>query len=333
MGLTWWPVAAAGLACLAAAVALAVLLPMEQARRQLRRLANTSRLTRLPDYSRLARTRLLSMLVTIALLGLLFVAAVTASARPNGWSWSRDTPDPPEEIMLCVGEPVVDPATGEFLNYFAGQVRTYGTQRIAVTSANRRAIPMTRDYQYVAGKLGDLTQLSEQQADGAADNAASFAPAVSYTDYAPSVEDILALCMTGFPTFQSESPHRRSLIYMGPGTIREPGDDRPSLMTAAQVTGMASEAGVQINALAPSDRSAGVLPTIVESTDGQFFSFDPKQLALTEDLNAIRDRPPPASDKVDAAVVGWLGDSPNIPLIIAVAASTLLCLSLAVLRR
>ena len=65
VGLTWWPVAVAGFACLAVAVALAVLLPMEQVRRQLRRLANSSRLTRLPEYARVARARLVSMLVAV----------------------------------------------------------------------------------------------------------------------------------------------------------------------------------------------------------------------------------------------------------------------------
>ena len=87
MGLTWWSVAIAGMACLAGAVALAMLLPMEQVRRQLRRMANSSRLTRLPEYARVARTRLVSMLVTVILLGLLFGAAVLASARPTGWWW------------------------------------------------------------------------------------------------------------------------------------------------------------------------------------------------------------------------------------------------------
>jgi len=66
--LTWWPVAVAGFACLVVAVLLAALLPMEQVRRQLRRLANTSRLTRLPEYARVARARLLSMLVAVVLL-------------------------------------------------------------------------------------------------------------------------------------------------------------------------------------------------------------------------------------------------------------------------
>ena len=64
--------------------------------------------------------------------------------------------------MLCVGEPIADPVTGDFLTYFAGQARTYGTQRIGLTSANRRVVPMTRDYQYVAGKFGDLAELSDE---------------------------------------------------------------------------------------------------------------------------------------------------------------------------
>ena len=333
MGLTWWPVAVAGFACVAAAVALALLLPMEQARRQLRRLANSSRLTRLPDYTRLARARSLSMLVTIVLLGLLFGSAVVASARPSGWWWSSATTDPPQDVMLCVGEPIADPVTGDFLTYFAGQARTYGTQRIGLTSANRRVVPMTRDYQYVAGKFGDLAELSDEPESATSDSAASFSPAVSYIDYASSVEDILALCMTGFPSFEDQSSHRRSLIYLGPGQVREPGETRRSLMTAAQVTEMASASGVQINALAPSDRGAGALPSIAESTGGQFFSFDPRQSALTDDLNAIRDSPPQPSATADAASVGWFGDNPAIPLIIAVVTSTLLCLSLVVLRR
>ncbi len=83
---------------------------------------------------------------------------------------------------------------------------------------------------------------------------ASFTPAVSYIDYASSVEDILALCMTGFPSFEATSSHRRTLIYLGPRQVREPGERRPSLMTAAQVTDMASKAGIQINALSTPSR-------------------------------------------------------------------------------
>jgi hypothetical protein len=331
--MTWWPLAVAGFACLAMAVVLAVLLPMEQVRRQLRPLANTARLTRLPEYARLARARFLSMVVTIALLGLFFGAAVLASGRPSGWSWASATPDPPQDIMLCIGEPVTDQATGELLTYFAGQARTYGTQRIGLTSQNRRIIPMTRDYQYVAGKFNELAELSRRPSERDAENVAAFSPAVSYVDYAASVEDVLALCMTGFPSFESKSSHRRSLIYLGPGQLRQPGEARPSLLTAEQVTDMARDAGIQINALSSSAQNAGMLPPIAKSTGGQFFSIDPRQPLMTGDLDAIRDNPPQATAPADAAVTALFGDSPTIPLIIAVVASTLLCLSLVVLRR
>lgn len=333
MVLTWWPVAVAGFTCLAIAVALALLLPMEQVRRQLRPMANTSRLTRLPEYARLARARLVSMLVAVVLLGLLFGTAVLVSARPSGWWWSSAPTDPPQDVMLCVGQQVTEGTTGGFLTYFAGQARTYGTQRIGLTSANRRVIPMTRDYQYVAGKLGDLAQLSQDQADDAAAGTASFSPAVSYVDYAPSVEDILALCMTGFPSFDSPSPQRRSLIYLGPGQVREPGEPRRSLLTAEQVSTMASDAGIQINALSPSGRTAGALPSIAKSSGGQYFSLENRESQLSGDLDAIRSRPPAATAPADEAVTSWFGDAPAVPLAVAVLASTLLCLSLMVLRR
>ncbi|HEX2284538.1 MAG TPA: hypothetical protein VHI10_06880, partial [Mycobacterium sp.] len=208
MALSWWPVALVGFACLAAAIAMAMLLPMEQARRQLRPLANTSRLTRLPEYARVARTRNWSMIATILLLVLLFSATVVTTARPSGWWWSLATSDAPEDIMLCVGQPVTDQATGEFLSYFAQQSRTYGTQRIGLTSPNRRVVPLTRDYQYAAEKFGDLAELSAPQGQTMRNRIASFSPAVSYVDYAPSVADILSLCMTGFPSFESSSSHR-----------------------------------------------------------------------------------------------------------------------------
>jgi hypothetical protein len=333
VGLTWWPVAVTGFACLAVAVALAVLLPMDQARRQLRRLANTTRLTRLPEYARLARARLLSMVVVVVLLGLLFGTAVLASARPSGWWWASSVSDSPEDIMLCVGAPVTDRASGEFLNYFAAQARTYGTQRIGLTSPNRRVIPMTRDYQFVAGKLGNLAELSKERAEDAAVSTASFSPPVSYIDYAPSVEDILALCMTGFPSFDSKSSQRRSLIYLGPGQIRDAGESRRSLLTAAQVTTMASDAGIQINAVSSSDRNAGALPSIAKSSGGQYFSLEGREGQLGSILEAIRNSPPAASAVGNEGDTSWFGDDPAIPLAVAVVTSVLLCLSLVVLRR
>ncbi|RDH77105.1 hypothetical protein DVS77_16860 [Mycolicibacterium moriokaense] len=330
MDLTWWPVAVAGFACLAVAVGLALLLPMEQVRRQLRRMANTSRLTRLPEYARLARTRLLSMMVAVVLLAVLFSAAVVAGARPSGSWWATAPSDPPQDIMLCVGQPVTDPLTGDFLTYFANQARTYGTQRIGLTSTNRRVIPMTRDYQYVAATLGDLAALSRDTGDR---STAGFSPAVSYIDYAPSVEDILALCLTGFPSFDSTSPQRRSLIYLGPGQLRQPDEARPSLLTSSQLGALASEAGVQINALSPSGRVAGDLPSIAKSTGGQYFSLENREDRLGGDLDAIRANPPVASAPADETVTSWYGDAPALPLLVAVVSAALLCVSLVVLRR
>jgi len=330
VALTWWPVAIAGLICAAAAVVLALLLPMEQVRRQLRRMANTSRLTRLPEYARLARARVFSMLVAVALIGVLLGASVLASARPAAWWWSSAPPDPPDDIMLCVGEPVTEPVVGEFLTYFAGQARTYGTERLGLTSPNRRVIPMTRDYQYVAGRLGELARLSRSRAD---DAVASFAPAVNYVDYASSVEDVLALCMTGFPSFESTSSHRRTLIYLGSGRLRQADETRPALLTSDKVSAMAGRAGIQINALSTSSRNAGILPAVAKASGGQYFSLDRRQEQLTGDLDAILSKPPAATAPVEESATSWFGDAPAVPLAVAVVASMLLCLSLMVLRR
>jgi hypothetical protein len=333
MDLRWWPIAVAGLVCLAVAFALALLLPMEQLRRQLRPLANTGRLTRLPEFARVARARSLSMIVTIVLLVLMFGAAVLATARPVGWSWELGSSEAPEDIMLCVGEPVTEPATGEFLTYFARQATTYGTQRIGLTSPNRRVVPLTRDYQYAGEKFGDFAEAAKMPADVAEDMAAAFFPPVRYVDYAPSVEDILALCMTGFPSFEHKSIHRRSLIYLGPSTIRDPDETRPSLFTDQRAVDMAAAAGIQINVISPSGQENNSLRTITESTGGQYFRIDPGSADLWATLDSIRSNAPATALPPDTTLTGWFGDSPTIPLAVAVVTSALLCLSLMVLRR
>jgi hypothetical protein len=334
VALSWWPVAVLGFGCLAGAVALAVLVPMEQVQRRLLPLANTSRLTRLPEYARVARMKSVSIVVTILLLVLLFSAAVLASARPTGWWWSQQSSDTPEDIMLCVGQPVTDPATGEFLSYFAQQARTYGTQRLGLTSPNRRVVPLTRDYQYAIEKLGDAaalaqlpadTEMSPAQRSAKRNTIASFTAPVTYVDYAPSVADILALCMAGFPSSDAPGDRRRSMIYLGPGEVRRADETRPSLFTAQQVTEVAREKGIQVNALAA---SPGDLPAVVESTGGR---YAPVGANLTGDLDEIRAHPPDAAQST--TVTGWRGDSPTIPLTVAVVVSGLLCLSLVVLRR
>jgi len=143
----------------------------------------------------------------------------------------------------------------QMLTYFAAKAKTFGTQRIGLTSPTRRVVPMTRDYQYAAGQFGTYAELAQQQADpvvGA--TAAGFAPPVSYVDYAPSIDDVLALCMTGFPSFEDKSTHRRTLIYLGPSSIRAPGETRPALFVSQRVTDMAKQAGIQINAITTSSR-------------------------------------------------------------------------------
>ncbi|MBE1551216.1 hypothetical protein GGC64_005276 [Mycobacterium sp. OAS707] len=334
MELSWWPVAVVGFCCLTGAVALAVLSARGEVRRGLRPLANTARLTRLPGYARLARMRFLAMLVALVLLLTVFCAAVVASARPTGWSWTPDD-DAPQDIMLCVGQPVADPATSKFLTYFAANAKTFGTQRIGLTSPTRRVVPMTRDYQYAAGQFGTYAELAQHQADPVVRaTAAGFAPPVSYVDYAQSIDDVLALCMTGFPSFEDKSTHRRTLIYLGPSSIRAPGETRPALFVSQRVTDMAEQAGVQINAIttSPRGREAG-LRSIVEASGGQFFFYDAADAALGADLDSIGERPPAAALPGDATVLGWRSDSPVVPLATGVIAAALLCVSLAVLRR
>jgi hypothetical protein len=332
--LSWWPVAVVGFGCLAGAVALAVLVPMHQTKRRLRRLANTARLTSLPEYARVARRQSVSMVVALVLLVLLFSAAVLASARPTGWWWSSQTDDIGEDIMLCVGQPVTDPATGDFLAYFAEQARTYGTERIGLTSPNRRVVPLTRDYQYAVEKLNeaaalaqlpDDAQLSAEQLSAKRNTVASFAAPVTYVDYAPSVADTLALCLTGFPSSDAPGDRRRSVIYIGPGEMRAADENRPSLFTTDQVREMAREIGIQVNAVASSP--GGVRP-VVDSTAGRYI---PLSADMAGALDEIRAHPPDAAQLT--TVTGWRTDSPTVPLTVAMVVSALLCLALVVLRR
>lgn len=318
MELTWGPVAAAALGGLVLAVALAMLVPVTG--RQDRRvpLANTVRLTRLPEYRAVVRRQTRVTAVALALLTLLFAATALASARPTGTFWDAEASPPREDIMLCSAAPVADEANARFLGYFARAATTYGSERIGLTSLNRRLIPLTRDYQFAAGRLADFAR--------DAPTAPEFNAPVDYDDYAPTVADVLALCLTGFPGFEADSDTRRTLIYLGPGALRAPDDTRPSVFTDAQVTDMARTAGAQINAIATPGRATEALSTVTAATDGQFFRYDSAD--VDGQLDAIRSGALAAPD--DRAT---REDNPVVALVVALALSALLGVSLMAARR
>lgn len=329
MDLRWWPIALAGVLALAVCLALAMALPSAQADRMLRPLAHVDRLTALPEYARIRRRETVLAVTTIALLVVLFLTAALTAARPSGSGREFDALHP-EDVMLCVGAPIADGTTAQFLNHFARQATTYDAQRIGLTSPTVRVLPLTRDYQYAAQRLGEYGAPNAAQA-------AEFAKAVNYTDYAPSLRDTLALCMTGFGT--EPTSHRRSLIYLGP-SIFGPGDER-SLFSEQQVADIADKAGIQVNAIARVDVSDAAqrgdteLSTLTERSGGRFFRYhagdsDP---TLTDDLDAIRANPAPVVLPGGARITGQLPDEPGPLLVTGLAVAALLGLALVVVRR
>ncbi|OBG95617.1 hypothetical protein A5697_24015 [Mycobacterium sp. E3251] len=325
MDLKWWPVGAIGLACFAAVVALAIWLPMTAARRRLRPLANVARLTRLPEYAKVARLRSLSTIVTLVVLTAMFGAASWAAARPAVPSNDFDAAHP-EDIMLCVGQSVTDPATAELLDYFTRQAGTSPPrQRIGLTSVNRRLVPLTRDHQYAAARFGEYTGAHAAQP-------ASFAPAVPYTDYATSVNDVLALCMSGFPPVEEGGTHRRSVIYLGPSDLRAAGDSRAGLFTDAGVRDVVQRAGTQLNVIdtAPSSASSSLV-ALVERTGGRYLA--PGRGSVIKAVNEIRAHAPPARLADGTVVAADVRDEPAVPLVIALLSAAVLSVALLVLRR
>jgi hypothetical protein len=323
--LKWWPVAATGSACFVAVVALAALLPMTAARRRLRPLANVARLTRLPEYARVARLRSLSTAVTLVVLTVMFGAATWAAARPTVADKDFDAAHP-EDIMLCVGQPVTDAATAELLEYFTRQATTSPqAQTLGLTSVNRRLVPLTRDHQYAASRFGEYAGAHEVQS-------ASFAPPVPYTDYAASVNDVLALCLSGFPATEQHNARRRSVIYLGPSNLRASGERRAALFTDASVGSLAERTGAQINVIdtAPSPAS-GSLTALTGQTGGRYLV--PGPTSVTAALNDIRAHRPPAHLADGTVVTADYSDAPAVPLVIALLSAAVLSVALLVLRR
>lgn len=319
MALMWWPVAILGALCLLGTVALAVLIPTRRSPGDGLALANTSRLSRLPEYRAVLAARTRSTAMVLAVLLALFGATVVASARP---STNQDT-DSREDIMLCVAEPATSEATGRFLSYFARQAGSYSVTRIGLTSPNRRVVPLTRDYQFAAERFGDYAQISQNPS--APPPAQPLTAPVEYTDYAPTVADVLALCLNGFPGFPAASETDRSVLYLGPGELRAPGDDRPSLFTDVQVADMARDAGVRIDALATAGRPTNALAAAAERTGGLFLRYDPA--AATGQLDQIR-----AAQQARGADEQRI-DAPVVVLIAALMLTALLGISLLAVRR
>lgn len=325
MDLKWWPVAVIGSACFVAAVALAALLPMTAARRRLRPLANVERLTRLAEYAKMARLRSLSTVVTLVVLTVMIGASIWTAARPAVRSKDFDLAHP-EDIMLCIGQPVSDPATTEVLDYFARSATTSPpTQRIGLTSVNRRVVPLTRDHQYAAARFGEYAGVHEARV-------ASFAPSVPYSDYAVSVNDLLALCVAGFPSTEQPSEHRRSVIYLGPSDLRAAGERRAALFNDAGVRDLAERAGAQINVVdtAPSPAS-GALTALAAQTGGRYLVAGPTSMTAT--LNEIRAHTPPAHRADGTVVTADFQDAPAVSLAIALVSAAVLSVALLVLRR
>lgn len=317
--------AIAGCVALALCIAAALLRPMEDERRRLRPIANAHRLTGLPEYVRAKRSRTRRAVLTIALLAALFACAVVVTSRPTGLPTAARQLDggDPEDVMVCVGGPPTDPAVGAALGYFADHVGGFGTQRIGLTSPNRRVIPLTRDYQYARDVFSGYA--AGHSAAGPLD------AEVSYVDYAASVEDVVALCLTGFPDFDAKASQRRSLIYVGPGELRAPGETRPALFTADRVDAMATAAGAQVNAVF-TDAGSPSLAALATTTGGRSLSAD-TAAAVDAGLTEIRAHPPAVSFDATDAERRASTESPDVPLALALLAALALAAAPVVWRR
>jgi hypothetical protein len=362
--LRWWAVFAVGAVALVAVIALALLVPMAKVTRVLRPLAHVDRLTGMPEYARIARIQFWSMLVTLILLLALFGTALLTTSRPTGFSSANRNFEAvhPEDVMLCVGQPVTDPTTAGFLNYFAKNVRSFDTQRIGLTSPSLRVVPLTRDTDYAAAEFSRFAglaalehtldvdkKLDGPQADELRSGINDFSRTVTYDDYARSVQDILALCMTGFPSFEDKSTRRRSLIYLGHSNFRSPEEERAALFSDQKIKDIAAAAGIQVNVISradinnPTPQANDALAAVAQATDGRFSVYNPAGTAgdtptgtdptLASLLDKIRDSPPSVVLPSGTVITRRSWDYHNVPLVASLLMAGLLFISLAVLRR
>ncbi|MCH9761749.1 MAG: hypothetical protein K0U75_14025 [Actinomycetia bacterium] len=365
MELRWGWVLMLGLIVAVIVVVVALVAPLPAVQRRLRPLANVARLTRLPEYARAAGLQRGSLLITATLAVLVFIAALVATARPLGLALTPTTlkTEHPEDIMICVGQPVTDPTTAGLLRYTAEKIKSFDNQRIGLTSPTLRVIPMTSDYDYATAhldsysRLPDLQQkvdagqeLSEQDAATLSKGINTFSRTVDYLDYAPSVQDILALCMAGFPDFDAPSEHRRQVVFLGYPNIRSADETRDALFDTQQAIRFAAAGGIQINVLARTDilemtpEGQDSLREIAESTGGRFEVYNPAGSAggdstsgtdptMTRILDEIGNNPPEVVSAEGVTMSTRTVDSPFWPLTLSLVVAALLSVSLAVLRR
>lgn len=328
MDLTWWIVAIAG--CLALALCIVAALSRPVAGRRFRRLANVERITKLPAYVRAVRRRTVATVAALVLLSVGFGCAVVAAARPTGLpTTGRDAASgQPEDVMLCAGAPADDPALTATMRYFAGHVNEFDTQRIGLTSANRRVIPLTRDHQYAATRFAQYGAPVTPQ--DVAVRQADFAPTATYSDYAQTVDDLLALCLTGFPQFEETGAQRRSVIYVGPAQLPAgDGASLPSLFDADRVRELAEAAGAQVNVLVTGG-GGEQLEALAGATGGRFLSADSD---VVGPLGEVRDNPPPATPDIGPTVTAAVPESPDLPVVAALLAVAALSVIGVVVRR
>lgn len=360
MDLRWSWLLIVGVLGLAVAVLIAWRLPVAKVQRRMRPLANVSRLTRLPEFARVQRVYLISMAVVGSMVAIAFLGAIIAAARPTKLASANDGYDAayPRDIVLCVGQPVSDPTTADFLNYWAEKAKGATATSFGITSQNFRALPITRDsdyaeqrMRYFAGLAGIQQRLDthqrvpvEQKLELSAGMDA-FARPVKYADYAPSLEDTLAMCLSGFG--DSSGSHRRQLVYIGYSKFRADDEKRRSLYDQSQVLAMAQRQGIQINAISRADveqiSQAGndSLRALTEATKGQFSLYNPAGTGssdgandiLNADLDTIDGNPPaPRYLGINQDSKRYF-DIPTVPLAIAVVAALALSVGLGVLRR
>lgn len=300
MDLIWWWVVMAACMVLAVAITAVFTVRPRADRRRVRPLANAHRLTQLPSYIRAVRRRRLVTAATLAVLATAFVGAVVAAARPTGLPATvyNAGSAQPEDIMVCTDGPGADESRA--LRFFVEQIGSFETQRIGLTAPDRRIVPMTRDHEYAVARFDEFIT---------ADNAG---PAVVYSDYAPSVGDLIALCITGFPDFEQRAPQRRSVVYIGPERLGSDG----VLFDASRLHDLAATAGVQFNAIV-TDVDSAALQQLAHDTGGLYHGPGADLPATLADIRAH----PPLETPVDGpAARAATPETPEIPLLVALLA-------------